>query len=140
MSLLILKFFKTKQGLNYLSFLVLIAFLSIRISGYSNNSSDSILFSVSSIFKNAILNKDFFLFEVTLLILLEVIVFIFLNLKEWRLIALFSLVVLWVFIYINFKVFFSSNLFILSSIPFFLISIVSIVIVVYTKFQKNKLF
>lgn len=140
MSLLILKFLKTKQGLNYLSFLVLIAFLSIRISGYSNNSSDSILFSVSSIFKNAILNKDFFLFEVALLILLEVIVFIFLNLKEWRLIALFSLVVLWVFIYINFKVFFSSNLFILSSIPFFLISIVSIVIVVYTKFQKNKLF
>jgi hypothetical protein len=118
------------KNLIYWGILILISFLSIRISGYNVSSSDSILLLVVKIIKNSIVNNDFFLTKIALLILFEMIVFVLLIIKKRRFFALSSILLLWVYIYFNFKWGFDNNLFLLSSLPFLLLALFFLVLVV----------
>lgn len=107
---------------SYLFILHIISFFSIRISGYNVRSSDSLFFSVVLIIQKAIFNNDLFLLEIALLILGEVLCYcIFIRLK-WNRMASISLFLLWFFLYLSFKGFFDSNVFLASSIPFLLVT------------------
>lgn len=127
-----------KKGLTYLSILVLLSFLSIRVSGYNVSSSDSILFLVARIIKNSIVNGDFFLIKIALIVLFEILVFVLLILKKSRFFALLSVLLLWLYVYFNFKWGFDNSLFLLSSLPFFLFSFTFLILVLYTNNRRYK--
>lgn len=110
----------SKKLFPYVTILNVCSFLAIRISGYNVNSSDSLWYSVALILKKAVSIHDFFLFDIALLILVEVLLYLIFIVLKWKLIASISLFALWIFIYLKFTVFFPSNLFLLSSIPFLL--------------------
>lgn len=127
-----------KKSFTYLGIVILLSFLCIRISGYNVSSSDSLLFLVAQIIKNSIVNKDFFLIEIALLILFEVLVFILLIIKKRSGFALLTILLLWGYIYINFKWAFNNHLFLLSSLPFLLFSLAFLVLVLYTIGRQSR--
>jgi hypothetical protein len=113
-----------RDRLFYLGISILFSFLAIRISGYNVSSSDSILFAVVSIFKNSIVNKDFFLLNTGLIVLITVIIFLLFLLNKRRDIAVSIILLLWGYVYFNFKGLINGNLFLLSSLPFFTLTII----------------
>ena len=109
-----------KKLFPYVSILNVCSFLAIRLSGYNVNSSVSILSSVAMIVKKAVSIHDFLLFDIALLIIVEVFLYLVFIFIKWKLVASISLFALWIFIHLKFTIFFPSNLFLLSSIPFLL--------------------
>ena len=92
-----------KKVRKYLFLINLFSFLSIRISGYNTSSTDSIGFIVTLIFNNSIIKKDFFLFEIAILILLTVVFYCTLIVSKCKVCASILLFLLWCFIFLNFK-------------------------------------
>ncbi len=127
-----------RKRFTYLGILIVLSFLSIRISGYNVSSSDSLFFLVAQTIKNSIVNKEFFLIEIALLILFEILVFVLLILKKRRGFALITILLLWAYIYIHFNWVFDNQLFLLSSLPFLLFSLAFLVLVLHTIWQQSR--
>ncbi|WP_430403087.1 hypothetical protein [Fluviicola sp.] len=127
-----------RKSFTYLGILIVLSFLSIRISGYNVSSSDSLFFLVAQMVKNSIVNKEFFLIEIALLILFEMLVFVLLIIKKKSGFALLTILLLWAYIYIHFNWVFDNQLFLISSLPFLLFSLAFLVLVLHTIWRQSR--
>ncbi len=121
------------RRLVYLGLLIVVFFLSIRITEYGVNISHSILFIVYNTIKNAILNKDFFLIPICLLIISELILFVFLLFKKWFLFSLISILIVYFLIYFMIKGILEINLYLLTSLPFGILSVFYLILILKRK-------
>lgn len=113
-----------KHKLVYTGLLLLVLFFCIRIPTYSGmTASDSLFFLMISLFKNAILEGDYFLFPIGVLMSFELLFFIVCLLKKWSVFSLISIWILFVYVYFSIRGILDDNLFILSSIPFVTLSL-----------------
>jgi hypothetical protein len=108
-----------------LCWLLLFSFYSIRISDYRGASSDTLMYVIYVIVSNFIVNRSVFLLDVSLVIIFAGIYYAYCVLKNKNLvIPLLVLMLVWAGILCFYSGLFRESLFLLSSIPFFLLTVI----------------
>lgn len=121
---------------NVLLLLPLVSFLGIRITHYRGGESDSLFYVVGILVSGLILKADIFLVHVSLSIVLVSAYYIFSLYKRKNiLLPLAGLLAIWVYILVSFKGLFSTDVYVFSSLPYFIFTVV--VLGVKLKEQKS---
>lgn len=121
---------------NVFLLLPLVSFLAIRITHYMDGGADSLFYVVGILVSGLILKGDIFLVHVSLSLVLVSAYYIFSLYKRKNiLLPLAGLLAIWVYILVSFRGLFSTDVYVFSSLPYFIFTVV--VLGVKLKEQKS---
>lgn len=114
---------------NVMLLLPLISFLAIRITHYRGGESDSLFYMMAVLLDGLILEADIFLVHVLLSIILVTTYYIFSLYKRKNiLLPLAGLLAIWVYILVSFRGLFSTHVYVFSSLPYFIFTVVALAV------------